>query len=316
MFDSKIQQNIPLAPMTTFKIGGPAKYFVEIKTKEELAAAFDWACENKEPVFILAGGSNVLINDKGVDGLVIKMRNDGIAVKGARLECGAGACLMAAARAAISENLTGLEWAVGIPGTVGGAVIGNAGAFGRSISESVEMTEVFNVKKKRFEQFSNKDCLFSYRESIFKNKNRENLKLIWQVILKLQKGEQGVIGGLANQYLEYRRKTQPKLPSAGCVFKNLEFADLRQITPICANEAMKAGVVKDGKVGAGWLIHKLGLKGKTIGGAKVSLEHANFIVNTGKAAAEDIIMLISFIKQQARDKFGVQLREEIEYLGF
>lgn len=316
MFNSKIQQNILLAPLTTFKIGGPAKYFIEIETKEELAAAFDWARENKEPVFILAGGSNVLINDKGVDGLVIKMRNDGIAVKGARLECGAGAGLIRAARLAAAENLTGLEWAIGIPGTVGGAVIGNAGAFGRSISESVEMAEVFNVKKKRFEQFSNKDCRFSYKESVFKKASRKDLKLVWQVILKLQKGEQWVIGGLANQYLEYRRQTQPKLPSAGCVFRNLLIVNLRECDEDLANEAIETGAEKDDKVGAGWLIDKLGLKGKTIGGAKVSLEHANFIVNTGKATAEDVIMLISFIKQQARDKFGVQLREEIEYLGF
>ncbi|MDP3043066.1 MAG: UDP-N-acetylmuramate dehydrogenase [bacterium] len=316
MFDSKIQQNIPLAPLTTFKIGGPAKYFVETETKEELAAAFDWARENKEPVFVLAGGSNVLINDKGADGLVVKICNSGIKVMGQRLDCGAGAGLMAAARMAINENLTGLEWAIGIPGTVGGAVRGNAGAYGKSISGAVETVTVFDAKKKKFFIFSNKDCRFNYKESVFKGDNGEQSRLIWQVIIKLENGNAAEIKELSEKYLKYREQTQPKLPSAGCVFKNLLIANLREFNATLANEALETGAGKDDKVGAGWLIDKLGLKGKTIGGAKISLEHANFIVNTGKATAEDVVALISFIKQQARDKFGVQLREEVEYLGF
>lgn len=316
MINLKIQNNIPLAPLTTFKIGGPAKFFVEIKTKEELVVAFDWAHDNKEPVFILAGGSNVLINDKGVDGLVVKICNADIKVMGQRLACGAGAGLTAAARIAISENLTGLEWAIGIPGTVGGAVRGNAGAYGKSISGAVETVTVFNTKKKKFFIFSNKDCCFNYKESVFKGDNGEQSRLIWQVIIKLEKGDAVLIKELSDKYLKHREQTQPKLPSAGCVFKNLPVANLSECDESLANEALDAGAVKNGKVSAGWLIDKLGLKGKTIGGAKVSLEHANFIVNTGKATAEDVITLISFIKQQARDKLGAQLLEEIEYLGF
>ncbi len=316
MINLKIQNNIPLAPLTTFKIGGPAKYFVEIETKEELAAAFDWARENKEPVFILAGGSNVLINDKGADGLVLRICNSGIKVTGQRLDCGAGANLMAAARTAISENLTGLEWAIGIPGTVGGAVRGNAGAHGKSMSGAVETVTVFDTKKKKFFIFSNKDCRFDYKESVFKGDNGGQSRLIWQVIIKLEKGDAVSIKELSDKYLKYRRQTQPKLPSAGCVFKNLAIADLRGCNENLANEALAAGAVKDGKVGAGWLIDKLELKGKAIGGAKISLEHANFIVNTGKAAAEDVAMLISFIKQQVRDKYNIQLREEVQYMGF
>ncbi|MEA3464097.1 MAG: UDP-N-acetylmuramate dehydrogenase [Patescibacteria group bacterium] len=311
--ESKIEQNIPLAPLTTFKIGGPAKFFISVNTKEDLLGAYRWAKKNKEQVFILAGGSNVLINDNGVDGLVIKINNSGMAVKGERIECGAGASLSKAVRSTIGNNLSGLEWASGIPGAVGGAVRGNAGAYGLSMSDFIEIIEVFNKKKKKFEIFSNKDCKFCYRGSIFKKKNNY---LIWSAVLKMKKSEFIKINSLIEKYSEMRAKNQPKLPSAGCVFKNLDFVNLRQNTPIYANKAVEAGAVKGGKVGAGWLINELGLKGKIIGGAKISLEHANFIVNTGKATAENVIMLISFIKQQVRTKFGVQLQEEIQYFGF
>lgn len=231
------------------------------------------------------------------------------------MECGAGASLISIARMSASHGLSGLEWAIGIPGTVGGAVRGNAGAYGSSINESVETAEVFNAKKKKFEQFSQKDCKFKYKESIFKKDDARHL-LIWQVILRLRKGKIEEIQSLLNKYLMYREKSQPKLPSAGCVFKNIDIANLCEYNANLANEANEAGVVKGGKIGAGWIIEKAGLKGKTIGGAKVSLEHANFIVNTGKATAEDIIMLISFIKQQVRTKYNAQLQEEIQYLGF
>ncbi len=313
MIQSKIQQNIPLSPLTTFKIGGSAKFFIEVETKDDLLEALCWAKKNKEKHFILAGGSNVLINDKGVDGLVVKINNDNIAIRGERLECGAGASLINASRLAVNNRLTGIEWAIGIPGAVGGAIRGNAGAYSSSISNAVETVEVFNIKKKKFKQFSNKDCRFAYKESIFK---QDSYLLIWQIILKLRKGNFDNINKLINKYLKHREQTQPKLPSAGCAFKNLKINNLRQINANLADDAVEAGIAKGGEIGAGWLIERSGLKGKHIGKAKISLEHANFIVNTGKATAEDVVMLISFIKQQIRTKFGVQLQEEVQYLGF
>ncbi|MCG2700933.1 UDP-N-acetylmuramate dehydrogenase [Candidatus Parcubacteria bacterium] len=312
---SKIKQNIPLAPLTTFKVGGSAKFFLEVESKEDLLGAYEWAKEKGEQVAILAGGSNVLINDNGVDGLVVKINNGNAVIKGERMECGAGASLISIARLSASHGLSGTEWAIGIPGTVGGAVRGNAGAYGSSISESVETAEVFNAKKEKFEQFSQKDCKFNYRESIFKKDNAKHL-LIWQVVLRLRKGGIAEIQSLLDKYLTHREKNQPKLPSAGCVFKNLTIDELRNFNFDLANEAMGADIIKGGKIGAGWIVDKAGLKGKAIGGAKVSLEHANFIINTGKATAEDIIMLISFIKQQVRTKYNVQLQEEIQYFGF
>lgn len=309
----KIQKNIPLAPMTTFKIGGPAKFFVEITTKQELLDIFDWVKQNQEKFFILAGGSNVLVNSNGFDGLVIKMANNKIAVKGDRVECEAGAELSKVLRTSVLGGLSGLEWGAGIPGTIGGAVCGNAGAFGKSISDSVENVEIYNMKKGKFELLSRKDCNFDYRSSVFKN--NKNL-LVWQIVLKLQKGNSGEMTELINRYIEHRVKTQPKLPSAGCIFKNLNFDYLKSVNAELAKEAEERGVAKGGKVGAGWLISKLGLQGKKIGGTKISLEHANFVVNTGGATSDDVVIMTSYIKQQVRDNFKVQLQEEVVYLGF
>jgi UDP-N-acetylmuramate dehydrogenase len=260
----------------------------------------------------LAGGSNVLVNDSGVEALVMQPANKELAIKGERIEAGAG-CSLAEAVNAAAGGLSGLEWAVGIPGTVGGAVVGNAGAFGASMADRVETVLVYDSGKNEFRTFSRGDCSFSYRTSIFK----KNKKLIvWQAVLKLKKGESGRIKSQQEEYLAARRGRQPNLPSAGSIFKNITLAELKQADPYLARDAEKEGIVKNGMVGAGWIIQQLGLAGKVIGGAKISLEHANFIVNTGRATAADVVMLISYIKQQARDKIGLQLREEIEYLGF
>lgn len=313
--ENKIQENISLAPFSTFKIGGPAEFFVEVEEKEELEEATKWAKEKKKKFFILGGGSNVLISDKGVDGLVIKLLNNEIKIKGERIECGAGASLAKAASAAIAENLSGLEWAIGIPGaTVGGAVRGNAEAFEVGMGDIVETAEALDMKSRKFKIFSNRDCGFSYRESVFKE--NENL-IIWRIVLKLKKERQDEIQKLVKKSIEHRTGKYPKLPSAGSVFKNIPAKIFRETNPILYEKIMEEGkITRQGNIGAGLLIDVLGLKGKTIGGAKISLEHANFIVNTGKAKAEDIIILISFIKQQVRDRLKIQLQEEIRYLGF
>src|SRR3989339_740159 len=271
MIEPKIQENISLAPMTTFRIGGQAKYFVKIRTKEELAEVFEWIRKKKINYAILSGGSNVLISDDGFGGIVVKMENKG------------------------------------------GAIRGNAGAFGGQLADCVETVEVFNIKKKRSYILSGNDCKFSYRESIFK---KDRNLLIWSATLRMKKGEIEEINKTVSQYLGHRNSTQPKLPSAGCIFKNVLFSDLQKGNRYLSDAAEREGLIKGGKVGAGWIISRLDLQGKKIGGTKISLEHANFIVNTGKARAEEVVMMISFIKQQVRDRFGVQLQEEIEYLGF
>lgn len=313
--EAKIKQDINLAPLTTFKIGGPAKYFIEINDKEELEEAVNWANEKKEKLFFLGGGSNVLINDKGVEGLVLKISNKEIAIKGERIECGGGAILAQTLNKAAGEELSGLEWAIGIPGTVGGAIRGNAGWKNFQIDNVIETVLTYNINKNKFAAFSRKDCEFGYRESIFKK--RKEL-IIWQATLKLEKKEKEGITSLTQDFINSRNKTQPKLPTPGCIFKNVSFLELKKNNPVLAERAMERGLLSGIEpIGwAGWIIEMLDLKGKKIGDAKISLEHANFIVNTGKATASDVFALISYIKQQARDKFKIQLEEEIEYIGF
>lgn len=308
-----LKQNITLSPYTTYKIGGPAEYFVDIETKEDLVEAVAWSKQNNKPFYILAGGSNVLISDAGISGLVIHLINDNIVVKGERIEVEAGASLIKASRLAIANGLTGLEWAIGIPGTIGGAIRGNAGAYGSSIQDNVETVEVFSLKNNRFYKMSNKDCEFEYRQSLFK---KNNDLIIWQATLRLRALNVEEVRQKSESYLEQRDKSNPKLPSAGCVFVNFTIDEIEQANPELAELARKENIVKNGKVATGWVIDQLDLRGKSIGGAKVSLEHANFIVNTSHATAADIVMLISFIKQQARTQLTIQLREEIQYLGF
>lgn len=310
--ESKIKEQFLLKNLTSYKIGGRAEFFLEVKNRDDLTAAFEWAEKKGCAITVFAGGSNVLISDLGLNGLVIKMNNQDIQVKGERIECGAGAQLSRVLSHAISHNLAGLEWSAGIPGSMGGAIRGNAGAFGHAMNENSETVEVYDRQQKQFMVFSNKDCKFSYRDSIFKQNSD---LIIWQSLIKLKNGSGEAINNEVNRAISYRTKTQPKLPSAGCVFKNIAFSDLEAGNQLLAARARSEGVVKGGKVGAGWIIDQLDLSGKKIGDAKISLEHCNFIVNTGKATAQDVIMLISYIKQQARDKFGIQLFEEIEYLS-
>jgi len=257
-----VKKNILLKNYTTFRIGGRAKYFFIAKTKEKIIKAVKWAKENNLSFFILGEGSNLLVSDKGYKGLVIKT--------------GTPLSLY------VSK---GLEWAVGIPGTIEGAVYGNAGAFGKSMKNVVKSIEVFDTKTEKIEIFKNKDCQFGYRDSIFKKK--KNL-IILSVKIKSGKSDWKKI----KEYLDYRKQRHPKLPSAGSVFKNI------------------------GQTPAAILIDRAGLTGKKVGDAQISKKHSNFIVNLGNAKAKDVLKLIDLVKKRVKERFKIKLEEEIQYLGF
>ncbi len=313
MPELNIKTNIPLIDHTTFKIGGPAEFFIEVKEKQDLINAVKWAKVNNKKITILAGGSNVLIADRGIKGLVIKLNNNKISLKDNRVECEAGANLINTSRLTSHNSFKGLEWAIGVPGTIGGATRGNAGAYGCYISELIKTVEVFDKEKLDFVYFNKKECKFSYKESVFKK--NPNL-LIWKVILMIKKGNIGEIKNNLNIYTQKREESQPRLPSAGCIFKNINFKYLEQQNEKLAKTALKKKIVKNkNKIGAAWLIDLAGLKGKKIGKAKISLEHANFIVNTGNAQAQDIAMLIYNIKKDILAQFNIELEEEIQYLS-
>jgi len=311
--NNKIQKDVPLAPMTTFKIGGSAKFFVMVENQAELKEAITWAKENNEKIYFLGGGSNVLVNDAGVNGLVIKMNNKEIITEGQKIIAGAGAMLGSVVLTSIEQELSGLEWASGIPGTIGGAVRGNAGAYGGDTSQNVEGVEAFDLEKMEFVNLSKADCKFQYRHSIFK----ENTNLIvWQTTFALEPGNRAELQEKMRTLIQGRSCGQPAYPSAGCTFKNLFAEDLKNVNPELYQNAMDNNLIKGGKIGCGRFIDQLGIKGKAIGGAMVSEEHGNFIVNTGTATAEDVAQLISYVKQQVRDQHGIQLEEEVQYFGF
>lgn len=310
--EDKIKKNVSLAPFTTFKIGGLASFFIEVKTKEDLVEAIEWAKKNDQNIYYLGGGSNLLIADSGLPGLVIKFANREANNMNPRFHCGAGTSLAYLITQARAAGLSGLEWAFGIPmATIGGSIRGNAGAFGQSLGENVETVEFYNLSKSRFEFYSQKDCQFGYRTSIFK-KNSD--LLVWSVTLKLKPTKAEEISEMMEDNFKSREAGQPRLPSAGCVFKNLFMDDIAKANPSLAQFINEKGAAKGPKIGAGYLIDLRGLKGKVIGGAKISLEHANFIVNTGRATAKDVLDLIDFIKKEIKQRFNIELEEEIEIM--
>jgi len=318
-----IKFNVLLKNHTTFKIGGPAKYFFTAKNKEDLISIIKWAVSQKVPFFILGGGSNVLISDKGYKGVVIKIQNptpsaleQKLKVQNSNfLNVEAGIKLADIVDLSAKKGLTGLEWAAGIPGTIGGAVRGNISAFGSSMEDAIKKVEVLIVrprnKKEKLEikWLNKKECEFSQKSSIFKkNKNL----IILSCILKLKKGDKKKIKEKINYCLRYRRKNHPKEPSAGCAFKNCQVIIknqklLREFSEL--EEFNKKGIIP-----SSYLIDRAGLKGRRIGDAQISPKHANFIVNLGEAKSDDVLKLIKLVKKKVKDKFGIALKEELQIL--
>lgn len=304
----KIQEKVLLNKYTTFKIGGPADYFAEAKTTEDVLAAVAWAQKNNLPIMVLGGGSNILMSDQGWRGLVIKLNLNRLEIIGDRIIVGAGVTVSYLLNQALNHKLVGLEFMAGIPGSVGGAIRGNAGTYGQAIGDVLEniiyLSDHYNVH-----EMDPRDAHFSYRHSIFK----ENKSVVLEAVIKLGSGDVAAARELVNQRLKYRQETQPQGASAGCIFKNLTFDQ------VDVEKLKKQGLdidqfIPKTKIPASYLIDQAGLKGKKIGGAEVSTKHANYIINSGQATAEDVVTLISLIKQQVRDQFGVQLHEEIKLM--
>lgn len=310
-----IKQNIPLAPYTTLKIGGPADYFVDVSTPDEIIMALMWAKKNKVPFYILGNGSNVLISDAGFRGLIIHIKNTHFDIQGTTAVADAGVSLPILAKETTKKGLSGLEFFIGVPGSVGGAVYGNAGAFEqetknmllsvRALLPRVDF-EIYFVQQSMcsivstyttdpeetivLATISSNACEFSYRESIFKkHKNWIIVQATFDLVVEtaqecLERME---------KMLTQKTDTQPMgTKAAGSIFKN-----------------------PDGK--HAWeLIVDAEMQGFTIGGAQVSGTHANYIINVGNATAEHFMMLIALIKQRVRVRCGVQLQEEIQFVGF
>lgn len=310
-----IQKNVPLAPYTTFRIGGPAKEFVVVNSENELIEALKYAKDNNLQFFMLGGGSNILFSDNGFDGLIIKMSmvNLVVDVERNRIEAGAGISIVNLLKKSIEAEWSGLEWSAGLPGTLGGAIRGNAGTFGFSMWDVIESVRVYNFESEKMEEFSRDDCQFGYRESIFKGS--DNLVII-SAGLQFQKGNQEMMRKYVEEKIAWRKQTSPGGFSTGSFFKHAISTEqnTKKLKEIPRFSELK--LHEKNTIPAGFIIEECGLKGKKIGGAMVSEKHANFIINTGGATAEDVIMLASFVKMRVRDEFGIQLQEEVQYVGF
>lgn len=297
---------------TTYKIGGPAKYFFVAKTENDLMSAIKASKNLRLPTFIFGGGSNLLVSDKGFKGLVVKIKADNLELKGEKIYAPAGVMLGSLARFAAQNGFSGFEWAGGIPGTVGGAVFGHAQAFGEKISDWVESVETLDLKTLKIEKLTKSQCKFSLKNSIFKE--NKNLVIV-SVLFSPQRGNKEKLEQKLLELVNYRNSRHPmSFPSAGSVFINPE----KQIKNKKLLEKFPELVEfnKKGAIHAGYLIEKAGLKGKKIGSAQISEQHANFIINLGNAKAKDVAGLVKLAQKKVKKLFGISLKTEIRFIGF
>ncbi|OGY27275.1 MAG: UDP-N-acetylenolpyruvoylglucosamine reductase [Candidatus Woykebacteria bacterium RIFCSPHIGHO2_01_FULL_39_12] len=284
----KVKENEPMKLHTNMKVGGPADLFIEVKTNEELKKAVLGAIKEKIPYTIIGNGANVLVSDQGVAGLVILNESSQIRfISDEIVEADSGVDLSALIKLTREKDLAGMEREVKVPGTVGGAVYMNAGDTGKKefFGDLVESVEIID-KEGNAKTLSNEECEFAYRSSRFQKSG----EVIVKAKLKLQKTDPKFIEEKTRNILE-RKINHPAGATVGSTFKNPDYD------------------------GAGRLIEACGLKNKKIGGAKISEKHANFIINEGNAKAVDVKALIDLMKKSVKEKFGIDLQEEVRYIG-
>jgi UDP-N-acetylmuramate dehydrogenase len=289
-FGAAVQENIPLAPYTSARIGGPADVFVTVTSADELADAMKIIWDYGMPYYILGGGSNLLVSDKGVRGVVVLDRAKEVLFESGdqpTVKCEAGVIFSNLANRCASKGLSGLEWAATVPGTVGGAVYGNAGAFGGDISENLICAEV--LTKNGREKLSVEQMQYGYRTSVLK---RGEIKaIVLSGTLRLKNSSKEEVSAKIVEFSERRKITQPPGASMGSMFKNPEGDH------------------------AGRLIEAAGLKGTRIGNAEISTKHGNFFINHGETKADDVRALIHLAQKTVSEKFGIELELEVELVG-
>ena len=307
----KVKLNEPMSKHTTFKIGGPARYFVVVEETEKLVDLLNYLSQKGIEYYVLGGGSNILFQDEEYDGVAIQVKSQKSKViptghqyslKSQVIEVEAGALLGAVMGLAMQNGLSGMEWSAGIPGTIGGAVRGNAGAFGQATADVLEKVEVWQDGE--VVEFVNDECEFVYRGSIFKeNKNL----IILRAWFKFKKADKAEVLKKTQEIIAGRKGKSPIYPSAGCFFTNVAIekwpGDKSELPPL---------FVERGKVPAGWMIDQLDFKGKELGGASVGAEHCNFIVNKKEATRAEVLQLMEEIKEKVYNKYGVELQTEVE----
>jgi UDP-N-acetylmuramate dehydrogenase len=298
----RVRRNAPLAPLTTFKVGGPADWLVLAHRAIEVTAALGAARTIGLPVTILGGGSNVLVSDAGIRGLVIRVHGGDVHEVGDGLiRADGGLTINGLVRWTVGRGIAGLEAWAGTPGTVGGAIYGNAHFQGRLIAELVDSVEVVDPADASGHgvRIAAADMEFGYDRS----RLQRTRELVLSADFRVGRGDPIALRATARESLAFRKRTQPlESASAGCIFQN----------PDPAVDRVPEGC----PASAGALVDRAGLKGSREGAARVSTTHGNFVVNEGGASADDIRRLIERCREQVRARFGVELRDEIVYLGF
>lgn len=312
---NRVRQNESMSLHTTFKIGGPAQYYVDIDKIEDLVKTVRVANKLEIPFFVVGGGSNMIVSDEGIKGLVVKnncrrfemmkmsgrVKNKKIDVDKALLHVESGVIMNQLVRFTIDEGFEGLEYQLGLPGTVGGAIFMNSNfpKKGVYVGDCLYRAELI-TRDGELKQVDKSYFHFAYDKSIL----QETGEILLSVIFQLSNSDKKILWEKGMEALNYRTATQPKGASAGCTFRNISIVEAVTIpTP-------------DRITSAGYLIDKAGLKGKRLGDAMISDMHANFILNMGKARAQDVVGLVKLIKSEVFKKFGVHLSLEVRTIGF
>jgi UDP-N-acetylmuramate dehydrogenase len=308
--DLQVFENVPLSRYTRFEIGGPARALADASTQSALIAALRVIREGGYRHTVIGGGTNLIVDDAGFPGVVLRYTASAIDVDECVVHVEAGAPLQALVDKTIDAGLRGLETMTGIPGWVGGAIYGNAGAYGHSIHERVESVRFFDGSAIR--EIGNSACEFRYRESVFKS--RKDWMKEWIVLsakLRLDRADSAELRATAEGILKIRNeKYPPSMRCAGSIFKNLLLAEL----PESARSCVPDRVVREGKVPSAYFLEAAGAKGMSRGAIRVADYHANLIYNSGGGTALELRGVVEELKARVRDRFGLELEEEVRYV--
>jgi UDP-N-acetylmuramate dehydrogenase len=302
----ELQENVPLSRHTRFAIGGPARILADASTKTALAAALAVVREAGWRCALIGGGSNLIVADEGFPGVVLRYTASAIRATGAEIQVESGTVLQDLVDLSIVRGLRGLETMTGIPGWVGGAIYGNAGAYGHAIEERVERVRFFDGSA--FREIGCGECEFRYRESIFK---RQKDWILTSATLRMEPADAAELRASADAILKIRNEKYPlTLRCAGSIFKNLILAEL----PESVRTKVPDRVIREGKVPSAYFLEQVGAKGLANGAIRVADYHANLIYNTDSGTAWQVRETIDVLKRRVKESYGLELEEEVQYI--
>ncbi len=303
-----IQRDVPLSEHTRFGIGGPADFYVETSNPASFAQALALVRASALDWVVIGGGTNLIVADEGFRGVCLKLTSDRISADGLMVEAESGAVLQNLVDFTVDRGMAGLQTMTGIPGSVGAAVYGNAGAYGHSIQERVRRVRFLDGEIVR--EFGNAECQFHYRESVFK---RNKQWIVVSTTLEMEPGDAAELRKTADGILAVRnRKYPPTMRCAGSIFKNFLLAEL----PAAVAAEIPAKAIIEGKVPSAWFLEQVGAKGMKRGGIEVADYHANLIYNAGGGTARDLVAIVTELKDRIRQRWDIALEEEVQYVGF